>query len=238
MRPPSSPHPVTGRTADAPGYTAPVSNTEPFLVPGSDATLGTILAAAWSLLERAAARGSEDWRWPVLASVDSMETERGAADARVVVLRRADACAWTLEVHSDARAGKLAQLRAGPRACLVFHDRARELQLRTWADASVHEGDAIARRAWDALHASSRRAYLAPRTPGEPTTALDANLPTSLDARLPDAAESEPGFGSFAAIVLRVRTLEWLRLDRAGHHRARFEADPAGGAPTMRWLRP
>jgi hypothetical protein len=227
-----------GRTADAPGYTSRVPNSEPFLVPGDDATLETILAAAWSLLERAAARAPEDWRWPVLASVDPTEPERGVADARVVVLRRADARAWTLEVHSDARAGKLAQLRAAPHACLVFHDRSRELQLRAWVDASVHEGDAIARRAWDALHASSRRAYLAPRTPGEPTAAPDANQPAGLGARLPDAAESEPGFASFAAIVLRVRTLEWLRLDRAGHHRARFEADSAGGAPAMCWLRP
>jgi len=227
-----------GRTADAPGYTAPVPNTEPFLVPGGDATLEAILAAAWTLLERAADRAPEDWRWPVLASVDSREPERGAADARVVVLRRAETRTWTLEVHSDARAGKLAQLRATPRACLVFHDRARELQLRAWADASVHEGDALARRAWDALHASSRRAYLAPRMPGEPTATPDTNLPAGLAAGMPDAAESEPGFASFAAIVLRVRALEWLRLDRTGHHRARFDADPAGGAPTMRWLRP
>jgi len=215
-----------------------VPQTEPFLVPGDDATLASILAAAWSLLERAAGRAPEDWRWPVLASVDSRDPERGAADARVVVLRRADARDWTLEVHGDARSHKLAQLRAAPRACLVFHDRTRELQLRAWADASVHVGDATARRAWDALHAASRRAYLAPRTPGEPTAQPDANQPPGLEGRLPGVAESEPGFASFAAIVLRVHALEWLRLDRAGHHRARFDADPAGGAPAMRWVRP
>ena len=122
------------------------------------------------------------------------------------------------------------------RACLVFHDRGRELQQRAWADAPVHTGDALARRAWNWLHASSRRAYLAPRTPGEATATPDANLPEHLAARLPGAAESEPEFAWFAAIVLRVRTLEWLRLDRAGHHRARFEADPAGGSPAIRWV--
>jgi pyridoxamine 5'-phosphate oxidase len=234
----SSPRSVIGRPAHADGYTARVPHTEPFLVPGDDATLASILAAAWSLLERAAGRAPEDWRWPVLASVDSRDPERAAADARVVVLRRADARDWTLEVHGDARSHKLAQLRAAPRACLVFHDRGRELQLRAWADATVHVRDAVARRAWDALHASSRRAYLAPRTPGETTAAPDANQPPGLAGRLPDAAESEPGFTAFAAIVLQVRSLEWLRLDRDGHQRARFDAPDAGGAPSMCWVRP
>ncbi|MCX7227499.1 MAG: hypothetical protein NTW15_00520 [Burkholderiales bacterium] len=80
---------AAGASANAAGYIAPVPHTEPFLVPGDDATLEMILTVARLRLERAAAatRAPKDWRWPVLASVDS-------------------------------------------RACLVFHDRGRELQQR------------------------------------------------------------------------------------------------------------
>jgi pyridoxamine 5'-phosphate oxidase len=215
-----------------------VADPEPFDPPGDDATLEAILAASWTLLARGARRASEDWHWPVLASVDARDPERAAADARVVVLRRADARSRELEVHADARSHKLAQLGATPRACLVFHDRARELQLRAWADARAHAGDALARRAWDALAPSSRRAYLAPRTPGEPVEAPDANLPDAFRDRVPDAAQAAPGFARFTAIVLRVRALEWLQLGRSGHRRARFEwrDDTPDAAAT--WVRP
>ncbi len=215
-----------------------VPDTDPIDVPGDDATLEAILAAAWGLLERAARRAREDWHWPVLASVDARDPERAAADARVVVLRRADRGARELEVHADLRSHKLAQLRATPRACLVFHDRARELQLRAWCLAHAHAGDAVARRAWDALAPSSRRAYLAPRTPGEAVAAPDANLPDAFRDRLPDAAQAEPGFANFAAIVLRAHALEWLHLDRAGHRRARFDWRGDARDPASTWVRP
>jgi len=215
-----------------------VPDPDPLELPGEDATLASILAAAWTLLDRAARDAREDWHWPVLASVDARDPERPAADARVVVLRGSDPEARVLEVHGDARTHKLAQLGAVPDACLLFHDRARGLQLRAWAHARAHVGDAVARRAWDALAPSSRRTYLAPRTPGEPVDAPDANLPDAYVDRLPDPAQAEPGFACFAAIAMRVRALEWLRLGRAGHQRARFAWPGDGAAPVATWLRP
>jgi pyridoxamine 5'-phosphate oxidase len=203
-------------------------------LPRSDAPLDVLFAAAWALLGQGAAHAAEDCHWPVLASVAGPS----GADARVVVLRRADRTLGELEVHSDARAHKLAQLRAAPGACLVFHDRRRGLQLRAWGDAAIHVGDAAARRAWDALAPSTHRTYLAPRPPGEPTEAPDPNLPEGLHGALPDAAQAEPGFAHFAAIVLRVQRIEWLELDRNGHRRARFETDPRTSTTAMHWIRP
>ena len=214
-----------------------MSAPDPIEPPAAGATKARILSAAWASLERAARERTGDLRWPVLASVDARDRARPRADARVVVLRRAQAATRELEVHSDARANKLAQLRdAG--ACLVFVDRAREVQLRAWGDARIHAGDAVARRAWDALAASSRRAYLAPRTPGTVSDEPDANLPDAFVDRLPEPAEAEAGFANFAAIVLRVDRLEWLELGRTGHRRARFDWPADEGAPRMRWIRP
>ncbi|MFM1987447.1 MAG: hypothetical protein RJA99_404 [Pseudomonadota bacterium] len=214
-----------------------VTESNDLVLPGRDATLEAILASAWTLLARGAADAAEDAHWPVLATVDARDPERPVPEARVVVLRRVDVAARVLEVHSDARAHKLAQLAASPRACLAIHDRGRELQLRLWTEATVHAGDAVARRAWDSLGRASRRAYLAPRTPGEPVAAPDRNLPEAFVERLPEAAESEPGFANFAAIALRATALEWLRLGRAGHQRARFDW-PADGPPRAAFLRP
>lgn len=207
---------------------------EPTRLPRPGAPLDALHAAAWTLLAQGAANAAEDCHWPVLASVAAPS----AADARVVVLRRADRARGELEVHSDARAHKLVQLHAAPGACLVFHDRRRGLQLRAWGEAAIHVGDPVARRAWDALAPSTHRTYLAPRAPGEATEVPDPNRPEGLADALPDAARAEPGFAHFAAIVLHVQRLEWLELDRDGHRRARFETDVRTATTTMRWIRP
>jgi len=245
-----------------------VADTDAQDLPGDDATLEAILAAAWSLLERGATLATEDWHWPVLACTDPREPERPRADARVVVLRDVDRVARQLALHSDRRAHKLAQLRAAPDACLVFHDRHRALQLRVWGDVSVHAGDERARRAWQGLGLRSRRAYLAPRTPGTVADAPDPNLPddrpgTSQDDDRPGTPQDDDrddaggrrhaphgahgshathdvpaGFAQFAAIVLHVRCMEWLRLGRAGHQRARFEWPSQEATARAAWIRP
>lgn len=233
-----APGPGAGRRPPSPATLRAVPDTDAQDLPGDDATLEAILAAAWRRLERGAARAAQDWHWPVLASTDPRDAARPRADARVVVLRRAEPATRELEIHSDRRAHKLAQLDAAPAACLVFHNRRDELQLRVWAPVSVHVGDAVARRAWERLRASSRSAYLAPRTPGTACDVPDANRPDALHGRLPDPSEAEAGFVSFAAIVLRVRSMEWLRLGRRGHQRARFEWGDADGSSHAAWIRP
>jgi pyridoxamine 5'-phosphate oxidase len=231
-------HPAGGGARAVAGYTARVPDLDPPALPDEPATLDAILAAAWARLGRGADHASEDWHWPVLASVDWRDPERPAADARVVVLRRVDRDACALEIHSDLRAHKLAQLDAAARACLVFHDRESGLQLRAWGASTTHAGDALARRAWERLGATSRRSYLAPRRPGEPVDAPDINQAETLSEDDAGSDRTEPGFANFAAIVLTLGRMEWLRLGRGGHQRARFDWPREGGTPDARWIRP
>lgn len=199
-----------------------------------EASLEAIEAVLWQHLQRAVTDPADDWHWPVLASVDA----RGAlpqADARIVVLRGVDPAEQTFEVHSDRRAHKLAQLHRSPQACLVFHDRQAGVQLRVQAQARIHVDDAPAHAAWTSLRASSREQYRAPRTPGEPVAQPDPNRPAPFD----DAhAAQATGFDHFACIVLHAHTLEWLRIDRLGHQRARFSRDVSTGRQRAVWIRP
>jgi pyridoxamine 5'-phosphate oxidase len=121
----------------------------------ADPALATVLAQSWALLAQGCADPAHGCHWPVLATV----ALDGAADARTVVLRAVDPAARALAVHSDVRAGKLAQLRANPRACLVFHDAAARTQLRASGPVRIHEGDAAAEQAWAALRPQSRALY-------------------------------------------------------------------------------
>ena len=121
----------------------------------NDPTLATILESAWRLMESGVADPQHGCHWPVLASLAA----DGAPDARTVVLRAASRQRRELQVHSDAQAGKLAQLARDPRACLVLHDGPARTQLRAHGRMRVHQGDAAAALAWQALPPHSQALY-------------------------------------------------------------------------------
>ena len=200
------------------------------------ASLDEILDGAWAMLARGAADPRDDCHWPVLATV-SAHPEGARPSARTVVLRRCSREARALEVHSDARAAKLAELAREPNACLVFHHGRHRTQLRVLARASLHAGDEPARRAWQHLALTSRRQYCASLAPGSeadgPVDGLPEGLPPVDDA---SAADYEPGFANFAAIELALTSIDWLLLGRDGHRRARFDWN--GERFEGRWLAP
>ncbi len=167
--------------------------------------------AVLDLLTRAANdRNAGPLRWPVLASAAS----DGGADARMLVLRRFEREALTLELHTDARAPKIAQLTAEPRCTLVFFDSRSSVQLRIAGRASVHHGDGVAAAAFSRAPAGSLEDYRG-AAPGADFNAAPAR---SDDAR-----------ANFAAIRIGMETADRLQLSRQGHERWRvdFRAEPA-----------
>jgi hypothetical protein len=122
---------------------------------GIDPALAAVLAQAWALLARGRTDPAHGCHWPVLATVGL----DGGADARTVVLRALDPARRELAVHSDAHAGKLGQLNAEARACLVFHDAPGRTQLRARGPIRSHVADDAAARAWATLAPHSRALY-------------------------------------------------------------------------------
>ncbi len=116
-----------------------------------DPALDRILAAQWQALADAVRDPDHDWHWPVLATHGD-----DGPDARTVVLRACDPSQRALQVHSAAGTGKLAQLQALPRACLVFNDRIRRMQLRIYASVQQFPRDEAA---WQSLGTGSRALY-------------------------------------------------------------------------------
>ncbi len=179
------------------------------------ATLADVEAAIWHQLAAAAQDREHAWRTATLATVDGDE-----ADARIVVLREADSARRELVVYSDARAGKVAQLAERPQATALFWSRALGWQLRLRLDVEIEtEGLAVTTR-W-------ARVKLTPNA-GDYLSAIAPGQPLQQAGTLPPAATRE----SFAVLVGRVRSADWLELHPAGHRRARFDGDGA------RWLQP
>lgn len=193
--------------------------------------LPAILGDAWARLLSGAASGRHAFHTPVLATVG----DGGEPDARVVVLRRVDPAERVLICHTDARSPKLLQLRDRPRAAWCFYDASAKLQLRCWGVTTTHTGDAMADERWAASAPSSRRCYLAPHPPGEPSPTPSPNLPEAVRGRVPEVDETLPGRAHFAAIRTVIDRIDWLYLAHDGHRRACFSWSERGER-TDRWL--
>ncbi|WP_439547776.1 pyridoxamine 5'-phosphate oxidase family protein [Falsiroseomonas sp.] len=190
------------------------------------ATLEDTLGWALAMVARGVADRRHPFHTPVLATTGL----DGTPQARTVVLRGIDPATRQLRLHTDARAGKVAELAAEPRATLMFYDAGAQLQLRLGGRATLHRDDALADEAWAASRDFSRMCYAIEPAPGQ---AVPAPPAAPLD--------SQAGRPHFCAVILHLHTLESLHLAAGGHRRARFAWDQASipsGTPSAAWLVP
>ena len=191
--------------------------------PGGE-SLDEIAAHAWRMLAHGAGDRRHGFHTPVLGTLGA----DGTPQLRTVVLRQADADALTLRFHCDRRSRKTTEIEAEPRVSLLFYDRSDKLQLRIGARAELHNGDEVARNAWDATSLFGRRCYLQEPGPSADSDTPTSGLPDDLAQREPGRRESEAGFANFTVILAHVQEIDWLRLSHDGHRRARFAWDDRG----------
>ena len=133
----------------------------------------------------------------------------GTPQVRTVVLRGFSG--RVLEVHTDTRSAKHAELLACPAATLHGWDAAGRIQLRASGVARLHVGDDVAGAAWAALRGRTRATYRV--RPGPGTALAGPDNPT------PDGPEDEAR-QVFCVIRLALHRLDWLHLAEGGHRRA------------------
>lgn len=175
--------------------------------------MNDLLDQAWDLLTRGVHDRTLASNRPTLAT--------SGPELRTVVLRAASRTTQTLDIHSDARAGKIGQLRRDPQAALHVWDADARLQIRIRARAELHIDDDEAHRAFAALPEHGQRIY---------TAAAQAGAPIPM----PDAVTFD-GPAHFALIRLHLSEIELLHLSRDLHRRAQFRAAQGWAG---RWLVP
>lgn len=179
-------------------------------------SLSAFHALAWTRLARGVADRHAAARHPTLATV----RPDGAPDLRTAVLRAADPQAATLDIHTDLRSPKAAQIAADPRVALHVWDERARLQVRIAASAAILTGDDVAEQ-WSRVPAASRMSYGSDPAPGMP-------IPAALDYR----PGGDPA--AFAVMRLSVVRMDLLHLGPQ-HRRAAFSrSDGWAGC----WLAP
>lgn len=194
-------------------------------------TLHDMAALAVTLLEEGARDVVSPLRKPALATVSAT----GAPALRTVILRNFDRKARVLELFTDARSAKVAELEREPRASMLFYDPRRDVQLRLSGSAVPLTGAAAA-DAWAAAGLPSRRAYLAVAAPGTPSSAPTSGLPAEIEGLIPSIDKLEEGRANFALIRFGFDEADLVVLSRTGHRRAHIHW-PAE-APVVEWLVP
>ena len=168
----------------------------------------TDLAATRSEVWRLLGRGTKDRksaaRFPVLATVG----QSGGAEARTVVLRRADPERAEVEVYTDLASAKVRELKVEPRAALVVWDARAHLQIRLRATAQILSGAAVS-AIWEALPEAARSDYGGAAPPGSAVA-------------LPQDARPFGQADRFAVLRFSVAEIETLHLGADAHRRALF----------------
>lgn len=168
----------------------------------------------WQELLRATVDRHHDWRTPVLATIGL----DGLAQARTVVLREVRRASDQLLIYTDSRSPKVAELLAQPMASLLCWSPRLHWQLRLQMRFSVSRHDDEASAAWERVRQSpSASDYLAARAPGQ---------------RLAETPEIELDAPQLAVLRGEVLSMDWLELSRAGHRRAKLDAQ------RVEWLVP
>ncbi len=173
-----------------------------------------LLERSWECMVRAAEDGTAH-RFAALATIGAEGPE-----ARTVALRAADRKARTLSFTADILSRKIPQLRADPRAELLFWFPDETLQVRARGRALIREGPE-AEHAWRRVPNASRLNF-----GGHPATGRAISGP--------DAFSKFPERDRFAAIDLLVDAVDMVALRADGHRRALWRADSGRVA----WLAP
>jgi hypothetical protein len=187
------------------------------------------LNAAWGAMTRGALDRRSAFHHPVIGTIGP----DGQPRQRVMILRAVDPEARSLRFHTDIRSEKALEIAADSRVSVLAYDPASKIQLRLSGRATLHHADDIAEAAWQGSQRMSRACYGTMPGPGSEIRQGNA-------FRLPDTSDEtalESGRANFAAMLVRIESLEWLYLAYEGHRRAHFAWD-AGGKLTARWLAP
>lgn len=180
-------------------------------------SLDQVVAEAWAMLERGAARVKDPFHTPVLGTVRA-----GECHLRTVVLRGVNQPERRLICHTDVRSTKVAEILQQSQVSWLFYHPTEKVQLRLRGPATLHQADELADQRWAAAPPMSRRCYMAALGPGTLAAEPVSGLPPVFEGRTPTLAESEAGRANFAVITCRIDFMDWLYLRAPGHRRAQF----------------
>lgn len=135
------------------------------------------------------------------------------ANLRTVVVRRVipeDAVLW---LYTDYRSPKVQEIKNSPNISWLFYDAAERVQIRLYGNAEILHNTAANHYIWQRLPDYGKSDYLTKQAPGTVKNDTATSLDNSSDAK------------NFCIIKTNITNMDWLKLSREGHLRAKFDLE-------------
>ena len=176
-----------------------------------------IIKSEWENINLGIQKAKHDYHSFVFSTVS-----KNSPDSRTVILRDFDEHQPAIWFHSDRRSKKILHLEENEKVSALFYDKSRKVQLRINGIADIEEDIEHNKRIWDSMRPESKLCYMGPYAPSQKINQFEPNT-LKKSAHDLDKKDEHLGLSRFCRIRIKIKKLDWLKLDYKGHQRLEFK---------------
>ena len=176
-----------------------------------------IIKSEWENINLGIQKAKHDYHSFVFSTVS-----KNSPDSRTVILRDFDEHKPAIWFHSDRRSKKILHLEENENVSALFYDKSRKVQLRINGIADVEEDIEHNKKIWDSMRPESKLCYMGPYAPSQKISQFEPNI-LKKSAHDLDQEDEHLGLSRFCRIRIKIKKLDWLKLDYKGHQRLEFK---------------
>ena len=176
-----------------------------------------IIKSEWENINLGIQKAKHDYHSFVFSTVS-----KNSPDSKTVILRDFDEHKPAIWFHSDRRSKKILHLEENKKVSALFYDKSRKVQLRINGIADIEEDIEHNKKIWDSMRPESKLCYIGPYAPSQKINQFELNT-LKKSAHDLDKKDEHLGLSQFCRIRIKIKKLDWLKLDYKGHQRLEFK---------------
>ena len=176
-----------------------------------------IIKSEWENINLGIQKAKHDYHSFVFSTIS-----KNSPESRTVILRDFDEHKPAIWFHSDRRSKKILHLEENEKVSALFYDKSRKVQLRINGIADIEEDIEHNKKIWDSMRPESKLCYMGPYAPSQKINQFEPNT-LKKSAHDLDKEDEHLGLSQFCRIRIKIKKLDWLKLDYKGHLRLEFK---------------
>ena len=176
-----------------------------------------IIKSEWKNINLGIQKAKHDYHSFVFSTVS-----KNSPDSRTVILRDFDEHQPAIWFHSDIRSKKILHLEENENVSALFYDKSKKVQLRINGIADIENDIEQNKKVWDSMRPESKLCYMGPYAPSKKINQFEPNT-LKKSAHDLDKEDENLGLSRFCRIRIKIKKLDWLKLDYKGHQRLEFK---------------
>ena len=176
-----------------------------------------IIKSEWENINLGIQKAKHDYHSFVFSTVS-----KNSPDSRTVILRDFDEHKPAIWFHSDKRSKKILHLEENENVSALFYDKSKKVQLRINGIADIENDIEQNKKVWDSMRPESKLCYMGPYAPSKKINQFEPNT-LKKSAHDLDKEDEHLGLSRFCRIRIKIKKLDWLKLDYKGHQRLEFK---------------